>query len=163
MSSDPVGMDYAVPADNYTCSFETLLSEPLCAVMDDMTCQERIEALSGTVYDYDDVIDNQPGSFDYDDQCDYEEWCGWNDPADATSPGYYDYDDPRDYEDWCDRDDPDEGEGYDDPFWPLRTGPVSMVALMCLVLLERMIIMLRLRSRCSPWPGELWGEVCDSE
>ena len=36
---------------------------------DDMTCQERIEALRGTVYD---VIDNQPGYFDYDDQRDYE-------------------------------------------------------------------------------------------
>ena len=49
---------------------------------------------------------------------------------DANSPGYYGYDDPRDYEDyeeWCDRDDPDAGEGYDDPFRPLRTGPVSMV------------------------------------
>ena len=37
VSCDPVGMDYAVPADGYTCSFETLLSEPLCAITDDMT------------------------------------------------------------------------------------------------------------------------------
>ena len=29
VSCDPVGMDYAVPADGYNCSFETLLSEPL--------------------------------------------------------------------------------------------------------------------------------------
>ena len=46
-----------------------------------MTYQERIEALSGTIYDYDDVNDNQPGYFDYDDPCDYEEWCGWDDPV----------------------------------------------------------------------------------
>ena len=26
MSCDPVGVDYAVPADGYTCSFGTLLS-----------------------------------------------------------------------------------------------------------------------------------------
>ena len=45
MSCDPVGMDYAVPADGYTCSFETLLSEPLCAITDDMTYQEKIEAI----------------------------------------------------------------------------------------------------------------------
>ena len=29
--------------------------------------------MSGTICDYDDVIDNQPGYFDYDDPCDYEE------------------------------------------------------------------------------------------
>ena len=58
VSCDPVGMDYAVPADGYTCSFETLLSEPLYAITDDMTYQEKIEALSGTIYDYDDVIEN---------------------------------------------------------------------------------------------------------
>ena len=56
VSCDPVGMDYAVPADGYTCSFETLLSEPLCAITDDMTY------------------------FDYDDPQDYEEWCDWDDP-----------------------------------------------------------------------------------
>ena len=96
-----VGMDYAVLADGYTCSFEMLLSEPLCAVTDDMTCQENIEALSGTVYDCDDVNDNQLGYFDYDDQRDYEEWCGWNDPADDNSPGYFDHGDPHVCEEWC--------------------------------------------------------------
>ena len=35
--SDCQYVDY----DGYTCSFETLLSEPLCAVMDDMTYQKR--------------------------------------------------------------------------------------------------------------------------
>ena len=79
VSCDPVGMDYAVLAESYTCSFETLLSEPLCTITDDMTYQEKIEALSGTVYDYDEVIDNQPGYFDYDDPRDYEEWCDWDD------------------------------------------------------------------------------------
>ena len=68
------------------------LSEPLCAIMDDMTYQEKIEALSGTIYDYDDVIGNQPG--------------------------YFDYDGPQDYEEWCDGNDPDVVEGYYDPFRP---------------------------------------------
>ena len=49
-----------------------LSSEPLC-VTDDMTYQEKIEAVSGTIYDYDDVNDNQPGYYDCDDPCDYEE------------------------------------------------------------------------------------------
>ena len=31
-----------------------------------MTYQEKIEALSGTIYDYDDVIDKHPDYFDYD-------------------------------------------------------------------------------------------------
>ena len=88
MSCDPVSMDYAVPADGHTCSFEMLLSEPLCAITDDMTYQEKIETLIGTIYDYDDVIDNQPGYFDYDDPRDYEEWCDWNDPD--IVEGYYD-------------------------------------------------------------------------
>ena len=79
VSCDPVGMDYAVPADGHTCSFETSLSEPLCAITDDMTYQEKIEALSGIIYDYDDVIENQPGYFDYDDPWDYEEWCDRDD------------------------------------------------------------------------------------
>ena len=39
----------------------TLSSEPLCVITDGMTYQEKIEALSGTIYDYDDVNDNQPG------------------------------------------------------------------------------------------------------
>ena len=38
-----VGMDYDVPADGYNCTLETLLSEPLCAVM---AYREKIEALS---------------------------------------------------------------------------------------------------------------------
>ena len=61
----------------------TLSSEPLRIITDDMTYQEKIEALSGTIYDYDDVIDNQPGYFDYDDPCDYEEWCAWDDPGES--------------------------------------------------------------------------------
>ena len=59
----------------------TLSSELLCIITDDMTYQEKIEALSGTIYDYDDVIDNHPGYFDYDDPCDYEEWDTWHDPG----------------------------------------------------------------------------------
>ena len=34
--------------------------------------QERIEAISGTIYDYDDVCDNRPDYFDFDDPYDYE-------------------------------------------------------------------------------------------
>ena len=60
-----------------------------------------------------------------------------------SRPGYFDCDDLRDYGDWCDWDDPDEGEGYYDPFWPPRA--IWMVALMCVVLLEWMIIMHRLK------------------
>ena len=45
VSCVPVGMDYDVSADGYNCSFETLLSEPLCAVMDGVAYRE-IEALS---------------------------------------------------------------------------------------------------------------------
>ena len=53
-----------------------------CVITDDMTYQEKVEALSGTIYDYDDVNDNRPGYFDYDDPRDYEEWCGWDDLVD---------------------------------------------------------------------------------
>ena len=59
----------------------TLSSEPLCTIADDMTYQERIEAPSGTIYDYDDAIDNQPGYFDY------EEWCAWDDPGEGGTCG----------------------------------------------------------------------------
>ena len=38
-----------------------------------------VTATSGTIYDYDDVIDNHPDYFDYDDPCDYEEWGAWDD------------------------------------------------------------------------------------
>ena len=33
-------------------------------------------------------VDSQPGSFDYDDPSDYEEWCDWNDVD--VEEGYYD-------------------------------------------------------------------------
>ena len=39
-------------------------------ITDDMTYQEKIEALSGTTYDYD---DNRPDYFDYDNSYDDEE------------------------------------------------------------------------------------------
>ena len=39
-----------------------------------MTDQQKIEALSGTIYDYDDVCDNLPDYFDYNDPYDYEEF-----------------------------------------------------------------------------------------
>ena len=53
-----------------------------------MTYQEKVEALGGDSYDFDDAVDYQPGYFDYDDPRDYEEWCDWNDPD--VAEGYYD-------------------------------------------------------------------------
>ena len=46
----------AVPEGFDEYPFRTLLSETLCVIMDDVTYQENIEALSGTIlYDYVDV------------------------------------------------------------------------------------------------------------
>ena len=33
------------------------------------------------------MIDNQLGYFDYDDPCDYEEWCAWDDPEEGGTCG----------------------------------------------------------------------------
>ena len=77
---DPDCVDRAVPEGGDEYPFRTLLSE-LCVITDDMTYQQKIEALSGTIYDYDDVNANTPGYFDYDDPRDYEEWCGWDFPG----------------------------------------------------------------------------------
>ena len=52
-----------------------------------MTYWEKLEALGGDSYDYDEGVDGQPGSFDYDDPRDYE-WCDWNDVN--IEEGYYD-------------------------------------------------------------------------
>ena len=60
---DPDFVDRAVPEGGDEYPFRTLLSEPLCVIMDDMTFQEKTEALSGTIYDYDDVNDNTPRLF----------------------------------------------------------------------------------------------------
>ena len=70
---DPDCVERTVPEGGDDYPVGTLLSEPLCVITDDMTYQEKIEALSGTIYDYDDVCDNRPDYFDYDDPCDYEE------------------------------------------------------------------------------------------
>ena len=78
---DPDCVDRTVPEGGDDCPFGTLSSEPLCVITDDMTYQEKIEALSATIYDYDDVNDNRPGYFDCNDPCDYEEWCSWDDPV----------------------------------------------------------------------------------
>ena len=43
-----------------------------------MTYLERLEALDGDSYDYDEGVDGQPGFLDYDDPRDYEEWCDCN-------------------------------------------------------------------------------------
>ena len=64
---DPDFVDRTVPEGGDDYPVATLSSEPICVITDDMTYQERMEALSGTIYDHNDVIDNQPGYFDYDD------------------------------------------------------------------------------------------------
>ena len=84
----PDYVDQAVPKGGDEYPFGTLLSEPLCVITDNRTYQEKIGAPSGTIYDYDDVNDNTPCYFDYDDQRDYEEWGGWDDPGDDGM--YYD-------------------------------------------------------------------------
>ena len=75
-------------SDRSADSFETLLFGPMFPVTDDMTFCERPEALGGDSYDYEEGVDSQPGSFDYDDPRDYEEWCAWNDVD--IEEGYYD-------------------------------------------------------------------------
>ena len=59
--TDNVNQTVLEGGDDYPVGM--LSSEPLRNIMDDMTYQENIEALSGTIYDYDDVIDNQLGYF----------------------------------------------------------------------------------------------------
>ena len=36
-------------------------------------------ALGGDSYNYNKGVDSSPGSFDYDDPRNYEEWCDWKD------------------------------------------------------------------------------------
>ena len=55
---EPDCVDQTVPEGGDDYPVGTLPSEPLCVITDDMTYQEKIEALSGTIYDYDDVCDN---------------------------------------------------------------------------------------------------------
>ena len=50
--------------------------------MEDIIYWERLEVLDNDSYDYEDEVGSQPGSFDYDDPRDYEEWCDWNDTSD---------------------------------------------------------------------------------
>ena len=88
VSCDPVGMGCTVQADGCTGSFGTLLSGPLCPITDDMTYWEKLDALGGDSYDYDEEVDSQPGSFDYDDPRDYDKWYDWNDVD--VEEGYYD-------------------------------------------------------------------------
>ena len=75
---NPEWIDCAVPdhADGYPEG--TLPSEPICVITDDMTYQEKIEALNGTKYDYDAVCDNLLDYFDYDEPYDCEELCGFD-------------------------------------------------------------------------------------
>ena len=80
---DPDCVDRTVPEGGDDYPVGTLSSEPLCVITDDMTYQEKIDALSGTIYDYDDVIDNKPGYFDYDDPHDFEEWYGCDSPVEG--------------------------------------------------------------------------------
>ena len=63
-------MDCAVTDDVDGYPEGTLPSEPICVITDDMTDEEKIEALNGTIYDYDAVCDNLPDYFDYDEPYD---------------------------------------------------------------------------------------------
>ena len=47
VSCVPVSMEYDVSADGDNCTSETLLFEPLCAVMDGVAYREQIGARSG--------------------------------------------------------------------------------------------------------------------
>ena len=78
VSCDLVGRGCAVPADGCTGSFGTLLSGLPGPVANDMTHWEKLEALGGDSYAYDDGFGSQPSSLYYDDPRDYEEWCDWN-------------------------------------------------------------------------------------
>ena len=59
VSCGPVSRGCAVPADGCTGSF--LLSERFCPVADDMTYWEKLEALGGDSYNYNERVDSQPG------------------------------------------------------------------------------------------------------
>ena len=61
------------------------MSDPSYIDTADMTYQEKIEALSGTIYDYDDYCDSRPHYFDYDEP----ELYGFDSPAEGGM--YYDY------------------------------------------------------------------------
>ena len=76
-----------MPSDRSAGSFGTLLFGLMCPFMDDMIYWKRLEALGGDSYDYEEGVDSRPGSFDYDDPQDYEEWCAWNDVD--IEEGYY--------------------------------------------------------------------------
>ena len=54
---NPDWVDCAVPDDVDGYPEGTLPSEPICVITDDMTYQEKIEALNGTIYDYDAVCE----------------------------------------------------------------------------------------------------------
>ena len=68
---NPDWVDCAVPDDVDGYPQGTLPSEPICVITNDMTYQEKIEVLNGTIYDYDAVCDNLPDYFDYDEPYDY--------------------------------------------------------------------------------------------
>ena len=79
----PDCVDRAVLDDSDGCPEGTLPSVPVCVVTDDMTYQEKIEALSGTMYDYDDVCDNLPEYFDCNKPDDWEELSGFDGPVEC--------------------------------------------------------------------------------
>ena len=59
----------------------TLLAEPVEVVTEGMTYQEKIDILSGSVYDYDDYYDNCPDYFDNDDPGDFDDVYGFVEPV----------------------------------------------------------------------------------
>ena len=88
----PDGDEPLVPEDNDDCPIKLLLSEPLCEITEDMTYQEKLGALSGTIYDYDDVNDKRQEYLEYEYQRDCECWGAWDNPMQYDR--YYDSDWP---------------------------------------------------------------------
>ena len=59
----------------------TFPPEPVNVVTDGMTYQEKIDILSGSVYDYDDYCDSCPDYFDYDELNDFDDVYGFVGPV----------------------------------------------------------------------------------
>ena len=59
----------------------TFPPEPVNVVTDGMTYQDKIDILSGSMYDCDDYCDSRPDYFDYDEQSDFEDEYGFVGPV----------------------------------------------------------------------------------
>ena len=87
VSCHPVNVNYTMPTDDSKELFGNVLSGQMCPVISERTNWEGREALWGDSYGYHGDFDSRPGSCDYDDPRDYQEWCDWSDVEDDD--GYY--------------------------------------------------------------------------